>query len=491
MVELRPHQIKAIEMIRDSMRRGNRRVVLGAACSFGKTLTAGAIAESAVKKGKRVLFVCDRIQLVNQTLNAFDSQYLRPGVIQGEHWRNDPDAAVQIASVQTLARRRHMPGVDLVIQDECHVMYKTMRDMMQRLDLVNFIGLSATPMSKGMAAPGLWQDLVVPITTAELQEQGYLCPIEVYGGRQIDVSKVRSKGISTGGSDYDPAQLSEAVEQDQDLVGDVVSNWLAHCKGRQTIAFSASIAASKSLVELFLKNGIPAAHIDGYMDPKLREELMQKHDSGEIVILSCSQLLDTGYDAPQVSACIDLYPTKSIIRHCQKIGRLARICEGKENAIVLDHAGNHLRHGFTDMIVPERLDDGTGRFDEKKQVKKEKEPKEPRECPSCKKQFVGLRCNGCGYEIVIRHDMHGDKSMLKKLNREDTRESKQELFAGLLYYARAHGYKEGYASYAYREKYGVWPNQIKRGIRPKQSQKADDWVKHLNIKRAKSKRYGT
>ena len=88
MVELRPHQIKAIEMIRDSMRRGNRRVVLGAACSFGKTLTAGAIAESAVKKGKRVLFVCDRIQLVNQTLSTGAMTQTHPYRSQAyRHWQ--------------------------------------------------------------------------------------------------------------------------------------------------------------------------------------------------------------------------------------------------------------------------------------------------------------------------------------------------------------------------------------------------------------------
>src|SRR5210317_712800 len=81
-MKLRPHQETAIEMIRESMRRGHKRIMLAAPCSFGKTITAAAILKSALEKGKRGIFICDRVKLVQQTLEAFDQHGLPFGVMQ-------------------------------------------------------------------------------------------------------------------------------------------------------------------------------------------------------------------------------------------------------------------------------------------------------------------------------------------------------------------------------------------------------------------------
>ena len=59
-MDLRPHQIKAIEMLRASIKKGNKRPILAAPCSFGKTITAAYMLNEAVKKGKRGIFICDR-----------------------------------------------------------------------------------------------------------------------------------------------------------------------------------------------------------------------------------------------------------------------------------------------------------------------------------------------------------------------------------------------------------------------------------------------
>jgi DNA repair protein RadD len=48
--ELRPHQTRAIEMLRHSLGSGKRRPVLQAPTGFGKTLIAAAVAEGALAK---------------------------------------------------------------------------------------------------------------------------------------------------------------------------------------------------------------------------------------------------------------------------------------------------------------------------------------------------------------------------------------------------------------------------------------------------------
>ena len=91
-MELRDHQIKAIEMIRESFKQGNRRVMLAACCSFGKTITAAYMMKCAAES-RRVIFLADRVKLVEQTMTAFEAMGLDFGVIQADHWRTDPSKA--------------------------------------------------------------------------------------------------------------------------------------------------------------------------------------------------------------------------------------------------------------------------------------------------------------------------------------------------------------------------------------------------------------
>ena len=173
-------------MIRESMRRGNKRIILAAPCSFGKTRTAAWLLAEVAKRGKKCVFICDRIKLVQQALDDFESHGLRVGVIQGSHWKYDPSAVIQIASIQTLARRHHRLEFDFAIVDECHTQYESLTKYMEAYNKVPFIGLTATPYSKGLGA--VWQDMVVPATTEQLLDEGYLAPVRYYAGAKVDVS---------------------------------------------------------------------------------------------------------------------------------------------------------------------------------------------------------------------------------------------------------------------------------------------------------------
>ena len=69
---LRPHQDKAINQLRQSIRKGNSRSVLAAPCSFGKTRVAVEILKNVAKNGKMGIFICDRVKLVDQALEELD-----------------------------------------------------------------------------------------------------------------------------------------------------------------------------------------------------------------------------------------------------------------------------------------------------------------------------------------------------------------------------------------------------------------------------------
>lgn len=492
-LKLREHQIEAIQALRQSLARGKRRPMLAAATSFGKTIVAGAMCESAVQRGKRALFVMDRVKLTDQTIEKFDQMGLEFGVIQGQHERYNIDAPIQIASVQTLARRRWKPEFDFAIVDEAHTMYKSLTDLMEAYNKIPFIGLSATPYSKGLG--DVYDDLIVPITQRELLDKQWLCPVKYYGGRSVDTSKIKSRAIKTGGSDFDPKAVASAAEGDEKLNGDIVKNWIKHGENAQTIAFCPSIDQSKWLVEEFQRVGVPAAHIDGYMDQEVRNQLYAAHDAGEFKILSCSQLLNTGYDAPTVRCLIDCYPTKSIIAYVQRVGRIMRIAEGKEYAIYLDHAGNVKRHGFAEDIVPDSLHCGEHQFKERGQTKEKKEPK-TKDCPSCSAIMVGIKCGACGHEMTFSHRLEHDGEELaeikggtaaQKRNRHDDPKAKASFYGQLKTHAEAKGYKPGWAAMKYKDYYGVWPNKYKDAPNVPLSASTKRWILSQQIRYAKGR----
>jgi DNA repair protein RadD len=170
---LHPHQERAIAMLKRSLGTGHRRPVVQAPTGFGKTVLAGAIVRGALAKGKRIMFVVPAISLIDQTVQSFASEGIRNiGVVQADHPMTNYAMPVQVASAQTISRRARMPEVDLVVIDECHRWFRFYETWMADWNAIPFIGLSATPWTKGMGKH--FDDLVIASTTQELIDAGFL-----------------------------------------------------------------------------------------------------------------------------------------------------------------------------------------------------------------------------------------------------------------------------------------------------------------------------
>jgi len=79
-LELRPAQQQVVADISAAFRAGHKRVMVSAACGFGKTELATAILHAAKSNGKRSGFLADRISLCTQTSERFDKYGLDHGV---------------------------------------------------------------------------------------------------------------------------------------------------------------------------------------------------------------------------------------------------------------------------------------------------------------------------------------------------------------------------------------------------------------------------
>ena len=122
MVQLRPFQASAVAEIRGAYMAGRRRVLFVLPTGGGKTFTFVYIAEQAAIRGNRVCILVHRQELVDQASRSLHSIGCQHGIIAAGY-RQDLRQGVQVASVQTLARRLHQLPADffqLLIVDEAH-----------------------------------------------------------------------------------------------------------------------------------------------------------------------------------------------------------------------------------------------------------------------------------------------------------------------------------------------------------------------------------
>jgi len=448
---LRPHQEAAIELLRDSMRRGNRRVVIQGPVGFGKTLVASKIIEGALAKGNRVIFTAPMISLINQTVSAFEAEGIRDiGVLQASHPRTDPEAPVQIASVQTLLKR-DIPKASMVIVDECHVASKVIDRLMDDRPDCFFVGLSATPWRKGMGLR--WQDLVIPATTGSLIDTGFLSQFTAYAPDVPDLSDARIKAGEYVESDI------ERIMSEGGIVASVIRTWMEKGDGRPTLAFGVNRAHAGHMMQQFMREGIASEYVDAKTDIVKRDEIKRSFIRGDVKIICSVRTMTTGVDLP-VSCIIDAAPTRSVMLHCQKIGRGLRINKGTEDLLILDHAGNSLRLGLISNIHFDKLD--TTRPGEKEE-KPERAEKLPKECPSCGILFTGKIGPACGHEMKVVCDVEEADGKLVEITgrvKSPTADEKQRWWSGLLQIAYEKCRKKGWASHVYREKFGVWPRLL-------------------------------
>jgi superfamily II DNA or RNA helicase len=485
-MKLRWYQESGIEKLREKIREGKKRVVFVLATGGGKSRVAAEIIMNAVKNGKRVAFVCNRIELIKQAVEGFAKLGIQAGVMQGQNTFN-ANAQVVCCSVQTMARRKYR-GFDLMIHDEVHgtASSKAYRKVIESHNNVIHIGLTATPWSKGMSAPKkwlngepLWQDIVVAASIPLLIEQGFLVDCDIYAPGEPDLT-----GVKVVNGDYDKTQLGQAVDKPR-LVGDIIKHWFRLAAGEQTVVFAVNVAHSRNIVEEFKASGVDARHVDGYMTEEERRPIIDGFRNGEFQVLSNCSMLAEGFDVPATSCCILARPTKSLIRYIQMVGRVLRPHHEKEVALILDHAGVVRRLGWPTEELDYELDDGKP---------KETKPKEnlPRVCPSCSAVYKpSLRkCPVCSFEPKpVPKAQETEDGELVQLSRKATKysqEDKQAIYSALLGWVKDKGMKEGAAYHKFKAMVGHYPsNKIDKTVGP-MIDTVRNWITHENIKWAKS-----
>ena len=460
-MNLWPFQTRAIDQLDQAVAEGSRAPLLVLPTGSGKTTIA---TELIGRQDQRALFLAPRRELVHQASTRLAEAGILHGVLlAGADDRKNSQARVQVASIDTLvARMLHrqrliLPEFDLVLVDEAHL---SITDVRTRL-LAHWpnalrIGLTATPTRKdGRALGVLYDRLIEPATTAELQRDGFLVPARYFSISEPDLERVR-----TIAGDYHQGELERAINQPA-LVGDIVETWLTRAADRRTVVFCTSIAHSVAVSEAFQRAGVAAEHIDANTPTGEREAIFGRFTAGQTQVLTNCFLASYGFDLPVLSCVVLARPTKSLMLYLQMLGRGLRIAEGKADCLVLDHSGCVHRHGFAHEARAWTLDGDMALVPP--EAGSRGEPGESRqiECPECSAVFSGTRtCPECGYYLApkgkIVETIDGE---LVEIGASLAPEHQDQLafFLELRGLAAERGYKPGWPAVNYRERFGDWP----------------------------------
>jgi DNA repair protein RadD len=339
-MNLRPYQQQLVTDIRLQYQQGLRSVLAVLATGGGKTVIFSHIAQSAARKGNRVCILVHRQELLDQASRALITMGVPHGRIAAGRGM-DLSHAVQVASVATLARRLHMLPAEffqlLVVDEAHHTTAGTWANVVGHFHAAKLLGVTATPCrGDGRGLGEHYQAMVQGPSAAWLTEHGFLASARVLAPPGFDAAGLRKRM-----GDFDPRQAAERVTS---IHGDCYSHFCQHLSGQTAIAFCCSVAHAEAVADLFKRQGIAAASIDGSMDTTTRRGLLEDLGTGRLKVLSSCALIGEGVDVPSVGGCIMLRPTQSVALHLQMIGRCLRPSGGKV-AVVLDHVGNTLRLG--------------------------------------------------------------------------------------------------------------------------------------------------
>lgn len=447
----RPYQSKLMNDIRASFARGHRRVLAVLPTAGGKTFCFTLMTVGAVERGRRVLIIVHREELLDQASRSLEGEGVEHGRIAPGYYGHT--AQVAVASIQSLDKRlaTETMAFDFIILDEAHhVTAATWQRVLAHFPSAYVLGVTATPCRTtgeglGSESGGIFTDMVIGPSIAELIAQGYLAPPVVFSPpSDLDLTGLRkSKG------DFTQKALAERVQKSS-IVGDAVDHYRRLAAGEPAIAFCASIAHAETVAESFRAEGFSSEVIHGKLDSRTRADMIAGLGSGRIQVLTSVDIISEGTDIPVVSVAILLRPTDSLALYLQQVGRVLRTAPGKTRALILDHVGNWRRHDVPDA---EREWSLAG-------VKKKKSNREMvpvvRQCPKCFEPWMSkaLSCPQCFHVLPIKsrkiEEVDGELVQLTKEQIEEARknrrrevgraETREELEA----IAKARGYSPGW-----------------------------------------------
>jgi len=384
----RYYQENAITKVLEAVANDQQRILLTLATGTGKTAIAFQIAWKLFKakwninkdgqRSPRILFLADRNILADQAFNAFSVfeedalVRINPSDIK-KKGRVPKNGSVFFTIFQTFMSGPNdtpyfgeypQDFFDFIIIDECHRGgandESSWRAIMEYFKPAVQLGLTATP--KRTINADTYNYFGEPVYVYSLKEginDGFLTPFKV---KQIDTTideylftsdDTVLEGEIEEGKRYTEAEMNRIIEIKEREEYRVKIFMSLINQSEKTLVFCATqlhALAIRDLINQYADSKNPNyCHRVTAHDGKIGEQHLRDFQDNEKsipTILTTSQKLSTGVDAPEVRNIVLLRPVNSMIEFKQIIGRGTRLFDGKDYFTIYDFVKAH--HHFSD-----------------------------------------------------------------------------------------------------------------------------------------------
>jgi type I restriction enzyme R subunit len=384
----RYYQENAITKVLEAVANDQQRILLTLATGTGKTAIAFQIAWKLFQakwninkdgqRSPRILFLADRNILADQAFNAFSVfeedalVRINPSDIK-KKGRVPKNGSVFFTIFQTfMSGPNDTPYFgeypndffDFIIIDECHRGgandESSWRAIMEYFKPAVQLGLTATP--KRTINADTYNYFGEPVYVYSLKEginDGFLTPFKV---KQIDTTideylftsdDTVLEGEIEEGKRYTEAEMNRIIEIKEREEYRVKIFMSLINQSEKTLVFCATqlhALAIRDLINQYADSKNPNyCHRVTAHDGKIGEQHLRDFQDNEKsipTILTTSQKLSTGVDAPEVRNIVLLRPVNSMIEFKQIIGRGTRLFDGKDYFTIYDFVKAH--HHFSD-----------------------------------------------------------------------------------------------------------------------------------------------
>jgi type I restriction enzyme, R subunit len=404
----RLHQTACIEALCREMVSGHRKLLVAMATGTGKTRTAAALLKRLFDANwaTRALFVVDRNTLAIQAEDAFTEHlpHLPCYRVPSTGRKFQDEKRVTIVTLQTLVNEyeKYSSGYfDLIIIDECHrSIYGKWRRALEHFDGIK-IGLTATPCVMQDAADLDDEDraairdtlrffeLTRPTYSYDIREaiaDGHLVPYEIY--RAMTARTAATEGFAVARNEIDweamnatsrfeletlfaesdpltvdptvlerkftiPERNRAMVREFRDVLenGYTGPNSIRRAPDAETLAgmFDQVFADKKpSATTRYADFVVSGMGPDDSVDGQAKIKRFKKEEFPQILV--SVNMLDTGFDCPEVRNLVMARFTHSSILYQQMRGRGTRLSPGKDRFTMFDFTGVTLHHGDDDTL---------------------------------------------------------------------------------------------------------------------------------------------
>ncbi len=283
-LQLRDYQSECLRAIAQASNAKISSPLVSLPTGTGKTIIFGYMVWQFSEVGGRSLILVHRDELLNQAEDKLKiiCPEAHVGIIKAE--RNELDAPVTIASVQTISRESRLKQLrdmrfDFLVTDEAH---HSVAPTYQRVyqALLNgsgqlHLGVTATPnRADGRGLLEVYQEVVYHRSLLEMIRAGWLCDLRCV---QI-TTDISLDSVKTRQGDFAQGELG-AVINTQNRNELIVQAYQEHAAGRMALCFTVNVQHAHDLAEAFQEEGINAVALSGNTPiDERRKTLMRFHD---------------------------------------------------------------------------------------------------------------------------------------------------------------------------------------------------------------------